>query len=256
MAYPLSVLVVDDDPGLTETLSDILEEEGYEVEVAHNGFEAIEKASSHLFDCILMDIRMPGMNGVEAFKEIKRISPETPVVMMTAYSLYNLIEEARQEGALAVLPKPLDINKILGSLEEMREPSPLLIVDDDPSFCQTLRDCLEEKGYRVACATDGHEAIDLVSRSRYSAVFLDMKLKGLNGMDTFVAIREIDPRVAVILITGYTNGGIKKELEGKSAYRPHRVLFKPFAVEEILNLLSDLRRERFQKNLQARISEM
>ncbi|MBI1987396.1 MAG: response regulator [Nitrospinae bacterium] len=255
MAYPLNVLVVDDDIHLTETLSDILEGEGYEVEVAHDGFEAVEKARVRFFDCILMDIRMPGMNGVEAFKEIKRISPETPVVMMTAYSLYNLIEEAKQEGVLAVLPKPLDLRKILSSLEEMREPSPLLIVDDDPHFCETLKGCLEEEGYRVACAADGQEAIDLLSNSRYSAVFLDMKLKGISGMDTFVAIRKIDPRVAVILLTGYTDG-TEKQIEARSPYRPHRVLFKPFAVEEILEMLKDLRRERFQKNLEARITEV
>ncbi len=97
------VLVADDNRTMTEALRDVLEAKGYEVTVAFDGVEAVEKVSEAEFDCVLMDIRMPRMNGVEAFKQIKKLSRETNVILMTAYSVEALIDEARSEGVLAVL---------------------------------------------------------------------------------------------------------------------------------------------------------
>jgi len=73
------------------------------------------------FDVILMDIKMPGMNGVETLKEIKMIRPDVTVVMMTAYAVEDLIKEAQREGAYGVLHKPLDVEKMIGLIEGLRE---------------------------------------------------------------------------------------------------------------------------------------
>ena len=115
----LQVLVVDDDEGMLTTLFDILGLSGYEVSSASSGQKAIEHVRDHQPDCILMDIRMPDMHGIEAFHEIKRLAPESPVIFMTAYADAALVEEARREGAVAVVPKPLDLDHLLQFIERL-----------------------------------------------------------------------------------------------------------------------------------------
>ena len=116
----VSILIVDDDAGMCETLFDIMEDKGYRTVIALDGYEAIQKVKEMDFDVILMDIKMPGMDGVETFKEIKKIHPETAVVMMTAYAVEDLIKEALHEGAYDVLYKPLDIERMIGLIEDVR----------------------------------------------------------------------------------------------------------------------------------------
>lgn len=113
------LLIVDDDEAMTETLFDILEDLGYHVEVANNGFKAIKKVGTQAFDAILMDIKMPGKNGVDTYKEIKNIQPEAEVMMMTAYSVENLVAEALKEGAQGIMNKPIDIRKFVKFLDSL-----------------------------------------------------------------------------------------------------------------------------------------
>ena len=112
-----NVLVVDDLKSIRLTLGGILEDEGYNVVLAEDGYQAIEMAKQTTFDLIFMDIKMPGINGVQTFREIKRINPEAVVIMMTAYSVEDLVREAVEEGAYAVVYKPFDIEKIVGIIE-------------------------------------------------------------------------------------------------------------------------------------------
>ena len=93
------IMVVDDDPGLRLTLEGIIEDEGYDVVGAENGDQAIELARQCPFDLIFMDIKMPGMNGVDAYKEIKKVSPTSVVFMMTGFAVEEQIKEALEEGA-------------------------------------------------------------------------------------------------------------------------------------------------------------
>jgi len=113
-----SVLVVDDDPGTVETLTDILAAKTYRVTSANSGDAAVEMVRRNGFGAVLMDIVMPGINGVEALKALKPIFPAAKVILMTAYSRHQLVEEAKREGALAVLAKPLDIEALLPLLEQ------------------------------------------------------------------------------------------------------------------------------------------
>ena len=116
-----SVLIVDDDEGMTETLSDILADLGYSVEVVNDGFKAIENVKTCAFDVILMDIKMPGINGVKTLKEIKNIQPEATVMMMTAYSVEDLIAEALKEGAYGVIYKPIEVAKVVEFIERIQK---------------------------------------------------------------------------------------------------------------------------------------
>ena len=106
------VMVVDDDRGMRTTLEVIIEEEGFHVVGAGDGYGAIELAREGPFALILMDIRMPGMNGVDAYREIRKLIPDCTVVMMTGFSAEELVREALAEGAYAVIYKPFDVGRI------------------------------------------------------------------------------------------------------------------------------------------------
>jgi two-component system response regulator HydG len=112
------LLVVDDDRGMRDTLLDILEERGYRVGVASDGVEALDAVKSEAHDLVLMDILMPRMNGVEALKELRRIDGKTIVIMMTAYAMQDLIEEALREGVYDVVYKPLDVAEVLKLVDQ------------------------------------------------------------------------------------------------------------------------------------------
>ncbi len=119
----IRLLVVDDDEGMVATLRDILGASGYGVDVALSGREAVEQVRTRAPDGILMDIRMPEMNGVETFRETKALAPESFVIFMTAFSESALVEDARREGALKVVPKPLDVPNLLQLIEHAASPA-------------------------------------------------------------------------------------------------------------------------------------
>ncbi len=115
-----NILIVDDNTSLCKTMSFILGRKGCDVTIANDGFEAIQKVKEGNFDIIFMDIKMPQMDGVEAYRGIKKIRSAV-VVMMTAYAVDGLVEEALQEGAYGVIYKPLDMAEVFGLLDEIME---------------------------------------------------------------------------------------------------------------------------------------
>ena len=113
-----SVLIVDDNTSLCKTMLFVLRRKGYAVATAQDGLEAIERVRERPFDMTFMDIKMSPMDGVETYKRIKKIRPEAVVMMMTAYAVEDLVQEAPQEGACGVLYKPLNMEKVIGLIEK------------------------------------------------------------------------------------------------------------------------------------------
>jgi len=114
----LSIIIIDDDFAVTVTSANMLDDMGYDVAVSGDGYRAIEIMRWNAYDVALMDIEMPGINGVEIFRQVKRISPLTKVMMMTACSEGSLVREALKEGAFSILYKPLDFDKVLYFIEK------------------------------------------------------------------------------------------------------------------------------------------
>ena len=107
------ILIVDDDPGMVETLADILELEGFHVVTVQDGRRALDVIQDQAFQLIVMDLKMPGISGLDAFREIIQIDPDARIVFMTAYYQEEAVRAAISEGAVGVLKKPLDIPKLL-----------------------------------------------------------------------------------------------------------------------------------------------
>ncbi|HEY3933431.1 MAG TPA: response regulator [Gemmatimonadales bacterium] len=110
------ILVVDDDPAMVRTLCDILRLRGWDSRGVNSGSEAVEIACTHQYPFVLMDIMMPGMDGVSALKAMKQCHPSPHVVLMTAHTGAERLAEAEREGAAGVMTKPIDFPSLLALL--------------------------------------------------------------------------------------------------------------------------------------------
>ncbi len=235
MAEKIRILIVDDDVGTAETLGDILEASGYEIQLAADGPEALSRFKATPFDVVFLDIKMPGMDGIEVLRRMKGLA-DVPAVMMTAYALPGLIAEAEREGVVAVLAKPLPVERVLDFLAALAPGRVVLVVEDDASLADTLRDLLEARGHSVACAATVPAAMAELKRGRPDVVLLDLKLPNGNGYEVLEALRALHPSAASIIMTGY--GHELKTLVDKSlAAGALECLHKPLDIAAVLHLV-------------------
>jgi two-component system, NtrC family, response regulator len=113
MSDPISVLIVDDNASMAVSLADVLEVKGFTAYSASSGVEAIAILREHPVDILLTDVIMPGMNGVELYRETRQAHPHLTTFFMTAYSADDLIQQGMKEGIKTVLNKPLDIEFLI-----------------------------------------------------------------------------------------------------------------------------------------------
>ncbi len=115
------ILIADDDKVLCNNLAGILGEKGYQVVVAYNGKEAVEKAEEHIFDVLLLDMKLPFLNGLEVYRQIKPVQPNIVAIIVTGYAqeMADLIQQTLSEEACTCLTKPLDMAQLLGLLKEI-----------------------------------------------------------------------------------------------------------------------------------------
>ena len=236
MKEKLRILVVDDDRRMVKTLLDIFKVKGYDAEAAHSGPEALDKLNEGRFDCVLTDIKMPQMNGVELYRTIKAKQPDLPVMLMTAYSTDKLVKEGLEEGAIATLTKPLDINLLLSFFSTLRKERSIVIVDDDPQFCKTMGDILRARGFVVTQVTDPHDVVERLGADR-QVVLLDMKLDNISGLEVLKEIRGQYPDLPVILVTGFREE-MAQAIDAALKIGAYACLYKPLQVEKLLELLT------------------
>ncbi|WP_367307243.1 response regulator [Alicyclobacillus acidocaldarius] len=119
MAY--KVLVVDDQFGIRVLLHEVLQREGYEVFQASNGPSALSIVEREQPDLVLLDMKIPGMDGLEILRNLRKLGVDAKVIMMTAYGELDLIHEAMEMGAVAHFTKPFDIDELRRTVREHLE---------------------------------------------------------------------------------------------------------------------------------------
>ena len=117
----ISVLVVDDSEIIRLFLEQLFLSEGCDVVTAETGEEAVEYFKKRDFDVAFIDIRLPGMNGLETYKSLLKINPKTKAIMMTAYATDEIAEEAVKLGVACCLMKPFGIDEVLKEFNKLKE---------------------------------------------------------------------------------------------------------------------------------------
>jgi two-component system, NtrC family, response regulator HydG len=238
MSPNLRILIIDDDQRMASTLADILSLSGYEVAKAASGLQALEQIRMQAFDCVLTDVRMPGMDGVEFHRQLHQIQPGLPVVLMTAYAADERIRQGLEEGVVSVFDKPLDMTMLLGFFASLSKNHTVAIVDDDPAFCKTLGDILRQRGFGVTPITNPHLDVKIMAADT-QVILLDMKLNSINGLDVLKNIRAQYPSLPVLLVTGYRQemaDTIRTALE----FNTYTCLYKPLEIPHLLQILSEV----------------
>ena len=114
------ILVVDDDPSIVSIFEFILTDANYEPITANSGEDALEIVRSQSdIDLVFLDVKMPGMSGIDTFREIQRINPMLLVVMMTGYSVDEMLKDAFELGAYGVIYKPFDVEEVISVVDKI-----------------------------------------------------------------------------------------------------------------------------------------
>lgn len=113
------ILIVDDNEELCHSLADILELKEYKVACVFDGFKAIETVKKDYFGIIILDIKMPGLSGIETLQFIEKITPKTPVIIITAFADDILYKEGLRNQKICVIRKPIDINLLFQEIENL-----------------------------------------------------------------------------------------------------------------------------------------
>jgi CheY-like chemotaxis protein len=236
---PPSILVVDDDLDTCRNLSDILTDLGYEVDAAQSGPAALEFVRQKHYDVALLDLKMPDMDGLTLYRELKKLSAGTVAIIVTAYASGLTAAEAGAIGIWQVLPKPIDLPRLLDLVAQALDQPLVLVVDDDPDLCANLWDLLRERGYRACLAHSEQEAVDRIAKKDFDIALIDLKLPDGNGQQVFQRVRQANPAARTILITGYRSE-MEQLVEQVLAEGADEVCYKPFDMPQLLATLERL----------------
>lgn len=230
------VLIVDDDRDHAESLADVLEMHGHSVELVYSGEEALARFCDADFDITLMDVKLPGMNGVETFFEFRRVRPDARVLLMTGYGVEQLIAQAVENGALGVLRKPFNAFDLLQTVENVQPRGIVMVADDDPIFTGSIVPVLSAHGYRVETAATGEEALRKLSQSRVDCLLLDVRMPIMSGLEVYLQLKRAGRLVPTILVTAYAADDETQQLR----LMAQGLLVKPFDPAILLRSLAEL----------------
>ena len=227
------ILIVDDNRDLAANIAEILDDAGHKAFVAFDGQEALAVIQREALDAVLTDMRMPRMGGPELLREIRKVRPELPVMAFTAYSGSAELAQDEALGLLAVLPKPVPVQRLVNLLDAARPSGVVLVVEDDDALRENLAELLREKGMTViAVATCA--AIDGIGPVRPFAALVDLNLPDAPAGESLLRVQARFPDVPLVPMSGHP---------ALSAQVP-RSLPKPLDAESLLARLDALYRAR------------
>ena len=194
------ILVVEDEPGIALGLEDDLKMEGYDVEVARDGITAARRARETAFDLILLDLMLPGKDGLEVCRELRRAGLRTPILMLTAKAQEAEKVMGLETGADDYVTKPFGarelrarIRALLRRASDGPEPGSYSFGDIEVDF---LRGELRRDGRTVEMTPIEFKLMGLFIRSRGRVLSRDRLIEGVWGPDTFASERVVDNHIA------------------------------------------------------------
>jgi DNA-binding NtrC family response regulator len=210
----MRVLVVDDEESLAVTLQANLELDGFEVDLAADGSAALALLQAQPYDLMLSDIKMPGMDGVELFRQARLAQPAMPVILMTGFAMEGLVKQAINEGVFTVFPKPFEITHLETVLNRALRRPTVLIVDGAGSVAEQTAKALRESGLRAHAACDAETAVQVVRQDTVDVCVLDLLLSNDDGVALLEEMKRAEPGILFIVVSGLgTVACLRKPLE-------------------------------------------
>jgi two-component system response regulator HydG len=238
MKRPARVLIIDDDRDVAESLADVVESRGHAVGLAFSGEEGLAKFRAQDFDVVFVDVKMPGMNGVETYLKVRKLRPGTNVVMMTGFSVEQVLREASQRGALRVVDKAspeAEIVPIVKGFGAQR----VLLGASKSDFAVNVVAALKAEGLDVGVVETGQDTLDRTIDGEVDCLIVDQQMPVLSGFDIYLSLSWIGRAVPTIIATHRA----REHIEAMDLLQPmaDAILSKPFDPVTVLDEIDRLR---------------
>lgn len=167
------ILIIDDHPAIRATMQDVMKNEGFETMIAESGQEAIDIYMSEYFDFVLMDMQMPDMKGVEAYRQMLNNNQQhAKFIFISAFSSPELEDEAHELGCIAFLQKPIRVEQVIEIIRSKSRTSVLVFIENENLRKNVLQD-LKKEGLSVEEASEFDQALIKIRQINYSYIVID-----------------------------------------------------------------------------------
>ncbi len=234
----LDVLVVDDDRDLASGIADMVEAEGHRAVPAGSGEAALEAARERAFDMIFLDIKLPGMTGIDALRELRETQGRARVVLMTGYRLDNLLAQVVTSGGIEVLKGPVAAFRMLQHLRDVGPGGIVLLVAENESLGASLEEFLTGQGLRARLARTGEAAAESAANAGLDVLILDLQRPISRMLEVYLALQDLGPAVTVVMIASPLENG-KPIVNPLRSISVTGCLFKPFNPADLLQAVRE-----------------
>ena len=235
-----NILIIDDNQDLAEGLCMILQSENYQVMLAFTGYDGIKAFREKSFDIVLIDMKLPDINGIEVFQRIHRHNPDVRVIMMTGYRIEQFLKKVIGNGAVEILHKPFEMERVSEILMSMNNESIILIADDDPDSSLNLTAYLFGQGIKTKLAHNADEAIEYVSSHPVDVLLLDLRSSIMCALEIYLQLKQLGHPVKTVIFSGGNSAEGDKSLDLLQSTLVTGCLFKPFRPEGLLDIISQI----------------
>ena len=195
-------LLVDDNRALAENLAEIFDNAGATATLASGGAHAVELARATRFDAVVSDMRMPVMGGATLVHLLRQVDPGLPAIVVTAYTGDDELADARREGLLAVLPKPVPVARLLELVALARRDALVALIEDDAALADNLTEALRDRGFSAVTAASVLEA-ERFGDLRPLAALVDVRVPGGPPGEAIRRFAARFPDVPLVAITAF-----------------------------------------------------
>jgi DNA-binding NtrC family response regulator len=228
----LKVLLVDDEKEFVESLSERLELRDLDAEVVYDGEQALKAVEEGSHDVMVLDLRMPGIDGIEVLRQVKKTKPDMQVVVLTGHGTDKDEREVKRLGAFAYLKKPIDLDQLIGTLK--KEKLKVLLVDDEKEFVESLSERLELRNLDAEVVYDGEQALKAVEEGSHDVMVLDLRMPGIDGIEVLRQVKKTKPDMQVVVLTGHGTDKDEREAKRLGAYA---YMKKPVDIDTLVGTL-------------------
>jgi CheY-like chemotaxis protein len=248
----VKILVIDDDRMNCHLLHAVLTRHGYEVHTATSGLEGLNLFRQHAPRVTILDLRMPGMDGLTTLKEIRAIDPHAPVIILGGGATEIQENQARALRVTDFVRKGLSLDVLVEGVNRVvqqparKQEGPgghpggadtgetVLVVDDEQLVRDLLVQFLSLRGYRALGVKEGLEAISMVEQTSPDLILLDLMLPGMNGLEVLRRLRDKHFSGAIIIVTGSYD---EELLQDAWSLHPQEVIAKPIDLDKLLAMI-------------------
>lgn len=234
------VLVVDDDRDHAESVADLLGMRGHAVTVAYSGEAGLDMFRNSEFDVTLMDVQLPGMNGVQTFFELSKARPGAKIIMMTGFSVEHLLAQAVEDGAGGLLHRPFADSELMATFERVKPRGLVVVVDDDPDAAVGVKSLLLRNGCSAQIARSEAQAMDAVVAGSVDCLILDLRAPALSGLEVYLRLKKVGRVMRTILVAPHPGNDSRAPTSAAAEW----LLIKPFDPGELLRAIDAVTRDK------------